>query len=191
MPPLQIEGLSLQTGKTYLSALRNLQISLGLPDPREHSSMLRLKRIQAGITRMHLSRGSPRQIRLLIMAQTLERIIQYLSITPTPEEPVLRAVATVAFFGFFRLGELLPGSVTAFNQRTDLSWGDVTIDSHTSPSMIQIHLKISKCDQVGQGADIILGKTGTTICPVASLLHYIGIRGSQPGPFSSTDRRPL
>ena len=70
-------GLSPQTAKAYLSALRNLQISLDLPDPRKHASMPRLKRIQAGIARMNLSRGSPRQIRLPIMAQALECIICY------------------------------------------------------------------------------------------------------------------
>ena len=30
------QGLSSQTVKTYLTAIRNLQISLGYPDPREN-----------------------------------------------------------------------------------------------------------------------------------------------------------
>lgn len=37
------EGLAPQTCKAYLLAVRNMQISLGLPDPREHSSLPVLK----------------------------------------------------------------------------------------------------------------------------------------------------
>ena len=43
------QGLSPQTGHSYLSAVRSMQLSLGLPDPREQSAMPILKRIQAGI----------------------------------------------------------------------------------------------------------------------------------------------
>ena len=42
------EKLAPQTVRGYLLALRNAQISLGLPDPREQSSLPLLKRIQAG-----------------------------------------------------------------------------------------------------------------------------------------------
>ena len=45
------QGLAPQMGKAYLAALRNAQISLGLPDPREQSSFPLLKRVQAGISR--------------------------------------------------------------------------------------------------------------------------------------------
>ena len=45
------QGLAPQTGKLYLSAIRNMQISLRLPDPWDHSSLPILKRVQAGITK--------------------------------------------------------------------------------------------------------------------------------------------
>ena len=74
----------------------------------------------------------------------------------------------------------------------DLAWGDVAVDSHTKPQMIQLHLKQSKCDQFGTGHDIVLGQTGSPICPVASLLRYIGHRGDQPGPFFiNTSKTPV
>ena len=50
------------------------------------------------------------------------------------------AVATTAFFGFFRLGELLPLSAATFNAATDLAWGDVAVDNRQNPRMTQIHL---------------------------------------------------
>ena len=64
-----------------------------------------------------------------------------------------------------------------------LMWGDVATDSRDNPSMVRIHLKKSKCDQFGAGADIILGRTGNALCPVAAILNYIAVRGSIPGAF--------
>ena len=88
-----------------------------------------------------------------------------------PNRVVLWAIAATAFFGFFRLGELLPDSAKSFSPTTHLAWGDVAVNSRTNPRMVQIHLKRSKCDQFGSGADIILGRTGVNLCPVTSPVH--------------------
>ncbi len=40
------EGMAPQTCKSYLVAVSNIQLSLSLPDPREHSSLPILKRVQ-------------------------------------------------------------------------------------------------------------------------------------------------
>ena len=48
------QGLSPQTGRSYLAAMRSMQISLGPPDPRDQSSMPLLKRVQAGIRRVRV-----------------------------------------------------------------------------------------------------------------------------------------
>jgi hypothetical protein len=42
------QNLSPQTIKSYLAAIRNTQLSLGLPDPREQSSLPILKRVRQG-----------------------------------------------------------------------------------------------------------------------------------------------
>ena len=89
----------------------------------------------------------------------------------------------MAFFGFFRLGELLPECATSYSIATHLSWEDVAVDSHENPSMVQIHLKRSKCDQFGVGADIVVGSTSKSLCPVTAILQYTKIRGERPGPF--------
>ena len=34
-----------------------------------------------------------------------------------------------------------------------------------------------------KGADILLGKTGCSLCPVAAILGYIAVRGRDQGPF--------
>ena len=128
------EGLAPQTIKSYLSALRNMQLSLGFPDPREQSSLPMLKRIQAGIARCRLLRDPPSRIRLPITAHILRKIGQGWRESLCTERAVLWAVACSAFFGFFRLGELLPVTGAAYNPRTSLSWGDVMWPSIPSPT---------------------------------------------------------
>ena len=96
---------------------------------------------------------------------------------PTPENTVTWAIAAVTFFGFFQLGELLLTSGGEFNPAIHISWGDVSIDDQTHPTMAQTHLKKSKCDQLGRGADIFVGKTKSKVCPV--LPGYPKLRGSQ------------
>lgn len=92
------------------------------------------------------------------------------------------AIACTAFFEFFRLGELLMRSKAEFNPITSLAWGDVAVDSTSKPTMVRIHLKKSKCDQFGEGVDIVLGVTGADICPVAAMLAFLVERGDKPGP---------
>ena len=177
------EGLAPQTIKTYLASLRSTQLSLGLPDPREQSSLPVLKRVQAGISRVRLQKGVPSRVRLPITINVLSAIKSHLEAVSYTDTEVFWAIAASAFFGFFRLGELVLPNGTQWDQKLHLSWGDVAIDSHTAPSIIQIHLKQSKCDQFGRGADIILGKTDSTICPVRAILAYMDQRDQRSGPF--------
>ena len=49
--------------------------------------------------------------------------------------------------------------------------------------MIQFHIKVSKCDQFGSGTNVVVGKTGTPLCPVAAIARYFELQGDQPGAF--------
>ena len=137
------QGLTPQSVKTYLAAVRSVQISLGLPDPRDQSSLPVLKRVQAGISRCRLYRKQPTRVRLPLTAEVLRRFQQAPALLSHSDRPVLWAVAATAFFGFFRLGELLPAARASFHEETDLSWGDVAVDGHATPQMVKVHLKQS------------------------------------------------
>ena len=117
------QGLASQTIKSYLSALRNLQLTLGLPNPREKSSMPILKRVQAGIRRIRFQKGPPSRIRLPITAHLMKRIKHALDTSLNPEKAAVWAVASTAFFGFFKLGELLLDSAKSFDEKMCLSRG--------------------------------------------------------------------
>ena len=177
------QGLAPQTIKGYLAAVRNTQISLGFPDPREQSSLPVLKHIQAGIQRVRSLAAPPSRLRLPITAAVMEQIRTHLEPADLPHKELIWTISCTSFFDFFRLGELLPESSAQIIPAASLMWGDVVVNSRERPTMLRIHLKRSKCDQFGAGADIILGKTGLPLCPVTAILKYIEVRGSASGLF--------
>ena len=186
------QGLAPQTGSAYLAAVRNMQFSLSLSDPRDTSSLPILRWVQAGIKRSRLQRQAQTRVRFPITAPILDRIRATLDSSAHPHKVLLWAVACTAFFGFFRLGELLPESTASISPATTLMWGDVAIDNPAEPTMVKIHLKRAKCDQFGKGEDIIVGLTHNRLCPVAALSSFMVARGTLPGPFfTDKDGTPL
>ena len=63
---LACQKLSPQTIKVYLSAIRHMQITLGLPKPRVFSSMPCLRLVQSGIQKTHISWQTEIRVRLPI-----------------------------------------------------------------------------------------------------------------------------
>lgn len=167
-----------------------MQISLGFPDPRDKSSLPVLKRVQAGVARAAASKTSSSRIRLPITAQVMAGIQQKLTTDNIPEAKLIWAVACTAFFGFFRLGELLPSSLS--EAKSCVQWEDIAVDNRVKPKMFRIFLKKSKTDQFGKGAHIILGSTDKQVCPVSSLTSYLASRPSSPGPlFINAEGSPI
>ena len=99
------------------------------------------------------------------------------------------AVYCICSFGLFRLGELIPSSVSAFYPAMHMLLADVAADC---PILISLQLKRAKADQFGRGATVFLSRSDNDICLVAALLAYMAIRGQQPGPlFKGSDGAPL
>ena len=78
---------------------------------------------------------------------------------------LLWTTATVAFFGFMRLGEVTttPGS------HPSIVAENVAVDSHHSPTIIRLTVHRSKTDPFGKGAMVFLGKTDDELCPVSDV----------------------
>ena len=87
---LASQDLVLQTIKSYLSVLRNLQIFMGLPDPRDQSSLPRLKRVHSGISRARVRNGrAGTKVRLPITVQVMANIKQNLFNSSNQEKLVI------------------------------------------------------------------------------------------------------
>ena len=181
---LSTEHLKHCTIKSYLSALRFVQIQQGLGDPFQQTSMPLLEYVLAGIKRTQARSSAPPKPRLPITPQLLGKLQQqWVLKPPTQEGLMLWAAACTGFFGFLRSGEFTVPSPGAYNKEVHLDLEDLAIDSHASPSMIRVHIKQSKTDPFRKGADIYLGATGTTICTVQALWQYLAVRGPTPGPL--------
>ena len=107
----------------------------------------------------------------------------WLTSPPHPDSIMLWAAACVGFFGFLLAGEFTVPSAEAYNLDAHLNLNDLALDSHSDPSMARLHIKQSKTDPFRQGVEIFLGKTGTSICPVQAIFHYIGVCSSNQGPL--------
>ena len=86
---------------------------------------------------------------------------------------MLWAACCLGFFGFLHLGKFTSPS-NDYDPSWHLSVKDVTIHSTEKPTMPQVTTKGLKTDQLRQGINIVIGKTGLHICPMKS--------GFQPWP---------
>ena len=96
---------------------------------------------------------------------------------------MLWAAALLCFFGFLRSGEITVPSDSTFDEGAHLSFKDVAVDSFQEPRLLKVRIKASKTDPFRLGADIFVGRTNNSLCPVTAVLAYMVARGSGPGPF--------
>ena len=174
------EGLKAGTMKSYLAATRYTQISLGLGNPHMED-MSRLEYVIRGVKKLT---GSPTRTRLPITLALLVQLQEtWQASQSTKDASMLWAAATMCFFGFLRIGEVVAPLDLEFDPGVHLSAADVSVDSHSSPSYIAVNIKASKIDPFRRGVTIYLGRTRGTICPVVATLKYMVERDLSKGPL--------
>ncbi len=91
---------------------------------------------------------------------------------------MLWAAACLCFFCFFRAGEHTLPTEALYDPANHLSWGDVVTDDIRNRTLLRVHLKKSKCDHVGKGVDVYVGRiVDDILCPVAAVLAFLVARG--------------
>ena len=96
---------------------------------------------------------------------------------------MLRAAATMCFFGFLRSGKVVVPSDRTFDPAVHLAYADIRIDSQVSPRMLEVRLKASKTDPFQRRVTIYIGRTGDGLCPVAAALDCMVRRRSGQDPL--------
>ena len=177
------QGLAPATISTYLAAVRHAQVVRGLPEPRQSSSLPRLRLLQSGVRRERVQSGSPPSRPRLPITPHILRQIRSALCPLEGDSLMVWAAAAACFFGFFRAGELTVPAAAVFDPTRHLAWGDVSVDQGRPPSSIRVFLKVSKCDQFGRGVAVFLGATTDELCPVAAILAFVSARGNREGPF--------
>ena len=170
------QGLKSQSVSVYLSALRHLQISAGLPAP-QRAEWPRLQYVLKGIARVQ---PSPSTRRLPITAAIMLRLQSVCSTVTTNviEANMLWAACCLGYFGFMRSGEF---TLQSPSSPPSVLVSDVEVDSHVSPSLVRLFLRRAKTDPFGKGISIFLGKSGSTLCPVFAILSYLAVRPNTKG----------
>ena len=136
--------------------------------------------------------SSPHRVGLPIMAF----MMKYLQLAWTQAPPnqqfeatMIWAAACLGYFGFMGAGESTSADP---NDLPAILVSDVVVDSHTNPSMLRILLCQAKIDPYGKGVVICVGRTNSTLCPVAALLGCLTVCPAGEGPlFIFIDGPPL
>ena len=144
------QGLKVQSIFSYLSALRHLQVSSGLPPPQQ-VEWPRLQYMLKGIAR---GQASSLQKWLPITA-TIMKGLQVLCASMSArvvEARLLWAACCLRYFGFMRAGEFTLDRGTA---SPSICQEDEAVDSHQHPSLVRIRLRRAKTNPFGRGISIL------------------------------------
>lgn len=187
------QGISHNTIKTYLSGIRQIQISHGFSDPKmDH--MPRLRQILKGVKVEAGKAGKPARSRLPITPSILRKMkaVWFRRGIDDYNSVMLWAASVTTFFSFCRSGEVTVPKEDSYDAGSHLSYSDIAVNDAKAPSIISLKIKQSKTDQERVGTRVVIGKTDDHLCPVSALLAYLAKRGSNPGPlFQWKDGTPL
>ena len=149
-----------QSIKVYLSAVRNLHVEHGLPDPT--ADAINLRRLMRGIKRVH---GCPTDHRLPITPMLLRTFRTFLTLSHY-DHTTLWAALLLAF-GFLRSQELLA------LQHSDLA---------RSTDGYRVRIRCSKTDPFRSGATTRITPSGDpTLCAVTALDALVAATGRTEG----------
>ena len=156
--------------KLYLCGLKSYHVDLGLPSGALAFQDERLERAIRRIMREHPE--PDRRERTPLTWELLLRILgQHRLSHQTYNSLTLRAVFTLAFAGFLRVGEFT-------YHRTDLELGPQFRNWFLAKSCIRlsrnqshmaVHLPALKTDPFRQGIEVLIAASGDEACPVAAM----------------------
>ncbi len=177
------EGLSHQSIKVYLSAVRNLHVTAGLHKEWASALTPRLEMVLKGIKKEKAKTNPPRT-RLPITLEIMTKIRGILIQTPDDQDSILLwASCCLAFFGFLRCSEFTVPSQSDFDPSTHLTPNDIAVDDISFPSVLHVTIKQSKTDIFRQGVTLSLARTDKEVCPVSAMLPYLALRKNHHGPL--------
>ncbi|XP_054841840.1 integrase/recombinase xerD homolog [Eublepharis macularius] len=168
-------GRAPRTMRRDLAAISFFSKAAGFPDPC--TCFLARRAVEGWARTAPPRRDRRRPITLAILGQVLQAVP---SLCRSPYEAQLfRTAYILAFYGAFRVSELVAGSKGDLSGRAvafkDVSW---------SPRRVSIRLRRSKTVQRGKGHVIHLWAARQhSLCPVRAADRFLSLRPSLSGPF--------
>ena len=162
-------GQAWSTARSYVSAMSFHSYN--------HNKYFVIVKLLEGMKRLR----KPSDSRLPITPDLLTRILQVLpSVCFNQYESWLfKASYSLAFYGFFRIGELALSTGNSVNSILQVS--DIQFDKDCK--RILVHVRGSKTDQLGKGATLCICQVNNITCPVSNEGKFLAIRPKVHGPL--------
>ena len=176
---LRLKGPCHQTAKSYLSAVRHLQIFQGMENSHI-SSMPGLELVIRDMKQMQA--GVPSKQWLPITPAILQSIRAEWNSSKEWDHFMLWAAMCLCFFGFLRAGKTVAPE-TKFDTSQHLIYTDIAEEDLVDPKQLQVNIKQSKTDLFRLGVKVWIGITGDDLCSVAAILSYMALQGLVEGPL--------
>lgn len=161
--------------ESYLSGLRQLHLVAGLEPPKIRSDMINTI-IKGAKHRAWLEdKLNPSSKRLPMNLIALNLLGMELNLLPIEKADIrlLWAVSLIAFYGSFRMGELLTDHEDRFDPALHLLTEDIVITKDSSGNkMLQIKLKCPKESRAGKEVIVDLFENNS-LCPVKAIEAWI------------------
>ena len=158
------------TLSTYISAVAFCHKLNGWSDPSQSFIVQKLKE---GCRRSNRKSDIRRPVTLDLLGR-LCHIVACI-VKSEHEAALFRSAFLLAFFGFFRVGEITASSKSADCSRI-LGLSDVRFEGHDQSTMI-IKLRFSKTDQQGNSASLRFRRNpNSQLCPLRCLSQYLSMR---------------
>lgn len=171
---MSLQGLAYSTARLYVSAVGYHCKLKGYADPTHHFIV---NKMLEGFRRSTVSGDS----RLPMSPVLLHKIWEKMPAVCDNhyEVKLFRAVYTLAFFGFMRVGELaLSRDMPALSV---LQFEDVHLNANKRS--LSIIIRQSKTDQYREGVRIQLFGNKSVICPILAMSEFLKVRSSINGPL--------
>lgn len=171
---MSVRNLAQKTAKLYVAGI---SYHLKLGNHLDLTQNFLVRKLLEGYRR----KASTHDSRMPITLDLLEKLLLILPLVcyNDYEVKLFSAAYSMAFFGFFRVGELTGGS----HHNTNHSVRFQDVELFTKHGKLRIILKHSKTDQEGRGEIVIIenDKFHSSIRPVSIISDYLNVRPEVPG----------
>lgn len=179
---LHMEGKSHNTINTYVAGLSYYHRLNGFTDPTQ---FFIIKKLIKGAQQL----SSTPDIRLPITPQILQKLVQAVKYTVSTKynRLMLRAMFTLSFFAFLRVGEISAKSLG--NMKNVIQMNNLTISEPLkNAKCMTLTLRHFKHNDSCRPVSLqIATQKCKSICPVRAMVKYIKVRGFACGPLFTFD----
>jgi len=169
---ITVRKLKSNTVNHYLAGLRNAHIRRGLEPPELRSVFV--QQILKGRANMEAKLQVGGKKRRAVTVKVMKKIKTALCQASwgKRERLLIWAVSTIAFFGAFRIHELLCKHESTFDPEQALLWEDMTVTGPMGNRTLSVKLKCPKERQAGRPTVVDILEVGGPLCPIKAYKRW-------------------